>query len=309
MTNFIYNKHIISINDLSKKEMNSIIDFSFSFKLKSFNTFLKNKIIAICFLEASTRTRLSFESAIYRSGGTCIGFSDSSNTSLEKKGESFIDTISIISKYVDAIIVRHPKEGAARLASEYSNNIPVINAGDGANQHPTQTILDLFSIKETQGKLDNLNIAIIGDLKYSRTVHSLSQAISKFKKNKIYFIAHSALMLPSYIINILEEKKVEYSFHDSIEEVIKKIDILYITRIQKERLDSSEYANINAKFILKKSDLFYAKKNLKILHPLPRSNELSFEVDKTSYAYYFQQAENGLFVRQAILSSILNKKL
>ncbi|MDQ1237473.1 MAG: aspartate carbamoyltransferase [Wigglesworthia glossinidia] len=307
ITNPLYKKHLISIGDLTKDNLKLIIKIAFTLKNKPRPELLKNKIIAVCFLEASTRTRLSFESAIYRLGASSIGFSDASYTSLAQKGESFIDTILVISKYADAIILRHPKEGASKLASEYSGGIPVINAGDGANQHPTQTILDLFSIQDTQGRLNNLEIAIVGDLKYGRTVHSLTQALSKFKYNCIHFIAHQELMLPKYIINILKEKKIEYYFHNELKDVIKTIDILYMTRIQKERLDASEYAQIHANCILSKKDLVFAKKTLKILHPLPRSDEISYEVDKTKYAYYFQQAENGIFVRQAILCAIFNK--
>lgn len=307
MINPLYKKHLISISDFTKDHLKLILKIAFQLKNKSQPKLLKNKIIAVCFLEASTRTRLSFESAIHRLGASSIGFSDASHTSLAKKGESFIDTILVISKYVDAIILRHPKEGASKLASEHSGGIPVINAGDGSNQHPTQTILDLFSIQDTQGRLNYLEIAIVGDLKYSRTVHSLTQALSKFKHNRIHFIAHQELMLPKYIINILKEKKIEYYFHNEVKDVIKRIDILYMTRIQKERLDVSEYAKIHAKFILSKKDLFFAKKTLKILHPLPRADEISYEVDSTNHAYYFQQAANGIFVRQAILAVIFNK--
>ncbi|AFA41136.1 aspartate carbamoyltransferase, catalytic subunit [Wigglesworthia glossinidia endosymbiont of Glossina morsitans morsitans (Yale colony)] len=307
MINPLYKKHLISISDFTKDHLQLILKIAFQLKNKSQPKLLKNKIIAVCFLEASTRTRLSFESAIYRLGASSIGFSDASHTSLAKKGESFIDTILVISKYVDAIILRHPKEGASKLASEHSGGIPVINAGDGSNQHPTQTILDLFSIQDTQGRLNHLEIAIVGDLKYSRTVHSLTQALSKFKNNRIHFIAHQELMLPKYIINILKEKKIEYYFHNEVKDVIKRIDILYMTRIQKERLDVSEYAKIHAKFVLSRKDLFFAKKTLKILHPLPRADEISYEVDSTNHAYYFQQAANGIFVRQAILAVIFNK--
>jgi len=215
----------------------------------------------------------------------------------------------VISTYVDLIIIRHPKEGSARLASEFSNNIPVINAGDGANQHPTQTLLDLFTIKETQNRLHNLKIGIVGDLKYGRTVHSLTQALSKFDNNCFFFISPDTLTMPDYINNMLYEKKIIWHKYNNIQEIISKIDILYMTRIQKERLESTEYINIKAQCILKKSDLKNAKNNLKILHPLPRINEISKDVDQTPYAWYFQQAKNGVYTRQALLALILNKNV
>ncbi|VDZ53396.1 Aspartate carbamoyltransferase [Serratia odorifera] len=270
---------------------------------------LKHKVIASCFFEASTRTRLSFETAIQRLGASVVGFSDSSNTSLGKKGETLADTISVIGTYVDAIVMRHPQEGAARLAAEFSGSIPVLNAGDGANQHPTQTLLDLFTIQETQGRLNNINIAMVGDLKYGRTVHSLTQALAKFEGNRFFFIAPDALAMPGYILTMLEEKGIQYSLHNSIEEVVPQLDILYMTRVQKERLDPSEYANVKAQFVLRAADLEGARDNMKVLHPLPRIDEITIDVDKTPYAYYFQQAGNGIFARQALLALVLNAEL
>ena len=220
--------------------------------------------------------------------------------------ETLADTISVISTYVDAIVMRHPQEGAARLATEFSGGIPVLNAGDGANQHPTQTLLDLFTIQETQGRLDNIKIAMVGDLKYGRTVHSLAQALAKFNGNRFYFIAPDALAMPGYILALLEEKGIEYSLHSSIDEVVPEIDILYMTRVQKERLDPSEYANVKAQFVLRAADLADAQPHLKVLHPLPRIDEITPDVDKTPYAWYFQQAGNGIFARQALLALVLN---
>ncbi|MBS9422889.1 aspartate carbamoyltransferase [Photorhabdus caribbeanensis] len=307
MANPLYRKHIISINDLSREDLELVLQTAAALKARPQPELLKPKVIASCFFEASTRTRLSFETAIHRLGASVVGFSDSSNTSLGKKGETLADTISVISQYVDAIVIRHPQEGAPRLASEFSGDTPIINAGDGANQHPTQTLLDLFTIQETQQRLDSLNIAMVGDLKYGRTVHSLSQALAKFNGNHFYFIAPEALAMPNHILHMLNEKGATYSQHANIEEVLPELDILYMTRVQKERLDPSEYANVKAQFVLRASDLIGAKENLKVLHPLPRIDEITVDVDKTPYAYYFQQAENGIYARQALLSLVLNE--
>ncbi|GAA3610897.1 MAG: aspartate carbamoyltransferase [Gibbsiella quercinecans] len=309
MANPLYHKNIISINDLSREELELALRTAARLKATPQPELLRHKVIASCFFEASTRTRLSFETAIQRLGASVVGFSDSSNTSLGKKGETLADTISVISTYVDAIVMRHPQEGAARLASEFAGGIPVLNAGDGANQHPTQTLLDLFTIQETQGRLNNINIAMVGDLKYGRTVHSLAQALAKFQGNRFYFIAPEALAMPGYILQMLEEKGIAYSLHESIEEVVPELDILYMTRVQKERLDPSEYANVKAQFILRAADLHGARDNLKVLHPLPRIDEITTDVDKTPYAYYFQQAGNGIFARQALLALVLNEEL
>jgi aspartate carbamoyltransferase catalytic subunit len=306
MANPLYQKDIISINDLSREELELVLDTAASLKANPRPELLKHKVIASCFFEASTRTRLSFETSMHRLGASVVGFSDSSNTSLGKKGETLADTISVISTYVDAIVMRHPQEGAARLATEFSGGIPVLNAGDGANQHPTQTLLDLFTIQETQGRLDNIKIAMVGDLKYGRTVHSLAQALAKFNGNRFYFIAPDALAMPGYILSLLEEKGIEYSLHSSIDEVVSEIDILYMTRVQKERLDPSEYANVKAQFVLRAADLTNAQPHLKVLHPLPRIDEITPDVDKTPYAWYFQQAGNGIFARQALLALVLN---
>ena len=309
MANPLYHKNIISINDLSREDLELVLHTAASLKAQPQPELLKHKVIASCFFEASTRTRLSFETAIQRLGASVVGFSDSSNTSLGKKGETLSDTISVISTYVDAIVMRHPQEGAARLASDFSGDIPVLNAGDGANQHPTQTLLDLFTIQETQGRLSNINIAMVGDLKYGRTVHSLTQALAKFEGNRFYFIAPDALAMPGYILKMLEEKGIPYSLHNSIEEVVPQLDILYMTRVQKERLDPSEYANVKAQFVLRAADLAGARDNMKVLHPLPRIDEITIDVDKTPYAYYFQQAGNGIFARQALLALVLTAEL
>lgn len=197
MVNPLFQKNIISINDLTREDLELALQVAASLKAKPQPELLKHKVIASCFFEASTRTRLSFETAMHRLGASVVGFADSNNTSLGKKGETLADTISVISQYVDAIVMRHPQEGAARLATEFAGGIPVLNAGDGANQHPTQTLLDLFTIQETQGRLNNINIAMVGDLKYGRTVHSLTQALAKFTGNRFYFIAPDALAMPT----------------------------------------------------------------------------------------------------------------
>lgn len=309
MVNPLYKRHIISINDLSRDDLLLTLKVAASLKATPQPELLKHKVIASCFFEASTRTRLSFETAMHRLGASVVGFADSSNTSLGKKGETLADTISVVSNYVDAIVMRHPQEGAARLAAEFSQGIPVLNAGDGANQHPSQTLLDLFTIQETQGRLDNINIAMVGDLKYGRTVHSLTQALAKFEGNRFYFIAPDALAMPDYILKMLDDRNIPYSLHNSIEEVVPELDILYMTRVQKERLDPSEYINIKAQYILHAADLAEARANLKVLHPLPRIDEITTDVDGTPYAYYFQQAGNGIFARQALLALVLNSEL
>ena len=308
MANPLYRKHIISINDLSRDELELVLHTAARLKANPQPELLKHKVIASCFFEASTRTRLSFETAMHRLGASVVGFADGSNTSLGKKGETLADTISVIGTYVDAIVMRHPQEGAARLATEFSGGVPILNAGDGANQHPTQTLLDLFTIRETQSRLDNLSIAMVGDLKYGRTVHSLTQALAKFDGNRFYFIAPDALAMPAYITDTLDERGIAWSRHDSIEAVIPHADILYMTRVQKERLDPSEYANVKAQFILRAADLAGARDNMKVLHPLPRVDEIATDVDKTPYAWYFQQAGNGIFARQALLALVLNSE-
>ena len=309
MANSLFNKHIISIPELQRSELELIVETAGKLKSQPNPELLKNKVVASCFFEPSTRTRLSFETAVQRLGGTVIGFDNGGNTSLAKKGETLADSVQVISSYVDAFVMRHPQEGAARLASEFSNGVPVVNGGDGANQHPTQTLLDLFSIYETQGRLDNLNVALVGDLKYGRTVHSLTQALAKFDNNRFFFIAPDALAMPSYICEELDEAGISYSLHQEMDSVIPELDVLYMTRVQKERFDESEYAHIKSAFILSASQLKEARENMKVLHPLPRVDEIATDVDKTPHAYYFQQAENGVYAREALLALVLNQEL
>ncbi len=264
---------------------------------------LERKVVACLFFEPSTRTRLSFETAINRLGGRVIGFSDASSSSTSK-GETLKDTIKIVSNYADLIVMRHPLEGSARFASEQSS-VPIINAGDGANQHPTQTLLDLYSIKKTQKTLNDLNIFMVGDLKYGRTVHSLLQAMSHF--NPIFnFISPKKLNMPTEYKLWLDNKKIRYFEHDAFTDIISEADILYMTRVQQERFaDPMEYEEVKNFYILRNSMLANTKDNLRILHPLPRVNEISTDVDANPKAYYFQQAENGVYARMATIVSIL----
>jgi len=306
MVNPLFRKNIVSISDLTKSDLNLIIRLAANFKENGPSPYLANKVIASCFFEASTRTRLSFETAVQRLQGTLIGFSDSANTST-KKGETLTDSIHMISSYADAIIMRHPKEGSARLASEVSR-VPVINGGDGANQHPSQTLLDLFSIAECQGTLENLSVAFVGDLKYGRTVHSLAQALSLYNPT-FYFVSPEELKMPSYIEEHLKDSGVQYQYLSSLEEAIEKVDILYMTRVQKERFDPTEYMHIASKYVLKKEMLSTAKENMKVLHPLPRIDEIHSNVDDTPFAYYFQQAENGVYAREALLALVMSEDI
>lgn len=307
MPNNLFQKNIISISEFSRDDLELIVNTAKKLKTSPRNDLLKNKLIASCFFEASTRTRLSFETAIQRLGGRVIGFSDANSTSLAKKGETLADSLRIITSYADALVMRHHHEGAARLATDVSP-VPIINAGDGSNQHPSQTILDLFTIYETQGSLDKLNVAFIGDLKYGRTVHSLAQALSLYNA-RLFLVSPESLAMPEYLLDELENKNIEYHICPTIESVIPEVDILYMTRVQKERFDETEYSHLRAKFILTPEILQKAKPNLKVLHPLPRIDEITIEVDQTPYAYYFQQAANGVYARQAILSLVLNEEV
>ena len=307
MINPLFNKDIISITDLTRSELEQIVFQARIVKDGPQSHWLTNKVVASCFFEASTRTRLSFETAIQRQGGTIIGFADSINTSMGKKGETLSDSIRMINSYADAIVMRHPQEGSARLASEVAN-VPIVNGGDGSNQHPTQTLLDLFTIHECQGRLEKLTVTFVGDLKYGRTVHSLAQALSLFECS-FQFISPEALAMPDYLLRELETKNIEYSQVDSLEAAIPNSDILYMTRVQKERFDPTEYMHLASQYILTTDLLKNAPEHLRILHPLPRVDEIPFDVDKTPFAYYFQQAENGVYARQALLALILNEAL
>ena len=306
MPNPLYGQHLISIPDLSNEQLECLLDTALRLKREPRYNLLEGRLIGSCFFEPSTRTRLSFETAVRRLGGKVIGFSDGANTSA-KKGETLADTARIISSYTDAIIIRHPKDGAARVLSEFSA-VPVINAGDGTNQHPSQTLLDLVTIQETQGRLDNLVIAMAGDLKYGRTVHSLAQAMKRHQAEFI-FVSPPSLAMPDYITEELDAAGCRYQILPSLEEAARHADILYMTRVQRERFDEQEFAKIQGKFNLEAATLAQAKPNLRVLHPLPRVDEIHPNVDGTVYAYYFEQAKNGVFARMAMLSLVLNESV
>lgn len=307
MTNPLYQKHIVSITDLTREELELIVSTAESLKTNPRPDLLKGKVVASCFFEASTRTRLSFETAVQRLGGTFIGFADGGNTSLAKKGETLADSVQVISSYTDAFVMRHPQEGAARLASEFSS-VPVINGGDGSNQHPTQTLLDLFSIYESQGTLDGLKVAFCGDLKYGRTVHSLAQALCQFGA-EFTFLAPDALYMPESMLDDFAEAGIKFKRAHNFSEVAHDADIIYMTRVQKERFDETEYKHIASRYILTADHLKEAKPNMRVLHPLPRVDEITVDVDHTPHAYYFQQAENGVYAREALLALVLNKTI
>jgi len=299
-------RSLVSINDYSKEEILKILSIAADFEAKPEPDLLNGKVISTLFYEPSTRTRLSFESAVSRLGGQIVGFTDSSSTSVTK-GESLKDTIMTVSNYSDLIVMRHPLEGSAMYASEVSG-VPVVNAGDGANQHPTQTLLDLYSILKTQGTLENLNIFLVGDLKYGRTVHSLLMAMTHFNTT-FNFISPQELQMPEEYKLYLDELGLKYYEHTDFTEIISRADIIYMTRVQRERFsDPMEYEKVKNIYVLRYAMLENTKPNLKILHPLPRVNEIHQDVDKSEKAYYFTQALNGVYTRQAIIASILGLK-
>src|SRR5512139_1335913 len=297
------NRSLVSIDDLSTDEVLKILNDAAEFEKNPIQKLLESKVIATLFFEPSTRTRLSFESAINRLGGKIVGFADAASSSVSK-GETLHDTIRMVSSYSDLIVMRHPIEGSARYASEIAA-VPVINAGDGANQHPTQTILDLYSIRKTQGTLSNLNIFMVGDLKYGRTVHSLMMAMSRWNAT-FNFIAPEELKMPDEFKFYLENMGLKYYEHSDFTDIISKADIIYMTRVQKERFsDPIEYEKVKNVYVLRDSMLRNTKPNMRILHPLPRVNEIHPDVDANPKAYYFEQALNGVFTRQAILCTLL----
>ena len=300
------NRSLVSIDDFTSDEVLKILDLAAEFEKNPVSRLLEGKVIATLFFEPSTRTRLSFESAINRLGGKIVGFSDTGATSLSK-GESLHDTIKMVSSYSDLIVMRHPIEGSARYASEIAS-VPVINAGDGANQHPTQTMLDLYSIRKTQGTLNNLNVFMVGDLKYGRTVHSLMMAMSRWNTT-FNFISPEELKMPEEFKIYLENLGLKYYEHLDFTDIISRADIIYMTRVQRERFsDPIEYEKVKNVYVLKNSMLANTKPNMRILHPLPRVNEIHTDVDSNPKAYYFEQALNGVYTRQAILCSLLGIK-
>lgn len=296
---------LVSIEEYSKEKILYMIELAKKFEENPNQPILENKIVATLFFEPSTRTRLSFETAASRLGAKVIGFTDPKVTS-STKGETLKDTIMMVSSYADIIVMRHYLEGAARYASEISP-VPIVNAGDGANQHPSQTMLDLYSIHKTQGTLENLTICLVGDLKYGRTVHSLLMAMRHFNPT-FKFIAPNELKMPQEYKIYCKEYGIKYTEHTEFtEEVISDADILYMTRVQRERFtDLMEYERVKNVYILKNSMLEHTKDNIRVLHPLPRVNEIALDVDSSPKAYYFQQAQNGLYAREAILTDVLN---
>ncbi len=296
-------RSLVAIRDLSRPEIDRVLKMAESLKLCPRKA-LEGKEIALIFYEASTRTYNSFVTAIHQLGGQICGFSDASGTSVAK-GETLHDTIKMFEAYADAIVMRHPKDGAARWAADTSS-VPVINAGDGKNQHPTQTLLDLYAIKQTQGRLQDLSVAMVGDLKYGRTVHSLAEALALYPGNVLHLVSPVQLEMPQDLVRQLTEEGVELHQHRRLEDVLDQVDILYVTRIQRERMpDQFEYEKVKGIYRLTAAMLKDVRASLKVLHPLPRVDEISVDVDRTSHAHYFQQAAGGVEVRQALLGLLL----
>ncbi|MCK5686073.1 aspartate carbamoyltransferase [bacterium] len=296
-------KNVISIRDLSREEILHLLDQGEKIEKGELKPDHSETVMSIVFFESSTRTRFSFETAMKRMNGKVITMSGTKGTSVDK-GESLGDTLKTVANYSDIMVVRSGLEGTQRYASEIIP-IPVINAGDGSNQHPTQCLLDLYSIRKTQGKLDNLSIAVVGDLRYGRAVHSLVYGLSHFSP-KLHLISPDFLKIPEYIKTDLEDKNIEIHEGSDLSEVINKVDIMYVTRIQKERFsDLDAYERVKNCYVVSKSMFGDVKPNFKLLHPLPRVDEISTDVDDTKHAYYFQQAKNGVYIRQAIISELL----
>lgn len=291
------------MRDLDARDIAVVLKRAKEMKQHKHAKLFEGKILGSMFFEPSTRTRLSFESAMERLGGKVITAAEAGVTS-SAKGETLADSIRVISRYCDIIAMRHPMEGAARLAADMTD-IPIVNGGDGANQHPTQTLLDLFTIQETQKRLTGLSVAMVGDLKYGRTIHSLAQGLALFKA-RIYFVAPPSLQMPKELLTELQKKGVKYTMHEKLDPVVPKVDILYDTRIQKERfVDELEYEKVKNIYQITPETLSRAKKTMRLMHPLPRVTEIHPSVDATPHAYYFQQAENGVYVRQALIALTL----
>ncbi|BAH08020.1 aspartate carbamoyltransferase [Clostridium kluyveri] len=299
-------RHLIDAMDFSIEELEEIFKLSNEIisREKEFSHICEGKLLATLFYEPSTRTRLSFESAMLRLGGKVMGFSEPGSSSASK-GESIADTIRVISCYADIAAMRHPKEGAPKIAAMYSN-IPVINAGDGGHQHPTQTLTDLLTVKSIKGRLSNLKIGCCGDLKFGRTVHSLIKAMSRYENNSFTLISPEELKIPNYLKKELNSKNVKYEETKNLEDSIESLDILYMTRVQRERFFNEEdYIRLKDSYILDKGKISRAAKDMIVLHPLPRVNEISYEIDKDPRAYYFKQAKYGMYVRMALMIKLL----
>ena len=300
-------KHLLSITDFTVQEIEQLIDVALDIKSnpEKYQEKCKHKKLATLFFEPSTRTRLSFESAMLSLGGSVLGFSDA-NSSSSSKGESVSDTIRVVSCYSDIIAMRHPKEGAPLVASKVSS-VPIVNAGDGGHNHPTQTLADLLTIKTEKGTFDNLTIGFCGDLKFGRPVHSLIQALARYKNVKIILISPKELTIPDYVKNdVLEKNGMQYVETRSLEEVMPELDVLYMTRVQKERFfNEDDYIRLKDSYILTTEKLVPAKKDLSILHPLPRVNEIAVAVDNDPRAHYFKQVANGRYMRMALILKLL----
>ena len=298
-------RNLIKPNDLTVSEIDEICALAEQIIVdpNSFNEVCRGKILATLFFEPSTRTRLSFEAAMLHLGGSVEGFSDAANSSTAK-GESLADTIRTVSSYVDVIAMRNPKEGAALLASRYSS-CPIINAGDGGHFHPTQTLTDMLTIRALQGGFEGHTIGFCGDLKFGRTVHSLAEAMSRYKNNKFVFISPNELAVPEYITQYLDESGIEYTTAERLESVIGDLDILYMTRVQKERFfNEQDYIRLKDSYILDKAKMSLARKNMIVLHPLPRVNEIAVEVDNDPRAAYFKQVKYGMYARMALIAKL-----
>lgn len=301
-------RHLMSPLDFSVEELDKLFDLAEDIEAspEKYAHACDGKVLATCFYEPSTRTRLSFESAMIHLGGKVLGFSDAANSSASK-GESVSDTIRVISCFADICAMRHPKEGAPMVAAEKSG-IPVINAGDGGHQHPTQTLTDLLTIRSLKHRLDNMTIGLCGDLKFGRTVHSLIRALVRYENVRFIFISPEELRVPDYITDMLKEKNIPYEEVIRLENVMPSLDILYMTRVQKERFFNEEdYVRLKDFYILDKAKMEYAKPDMLILHPLPRVNEISVEIDDDPRAAYFKQVQYGVYVRMALILTLLGK--
>jgi len=299
------NRSLVEPEDFTVKEMDFL--FSLAEKIEKDDKYLREscrgKLLATLFFEPSTRTRLSFEAAMLRLGGSCLGFADPGSSSVSK-GESLADTIRMAASYADTIVMRNPKEGAALLAKQYSN-VPIINAGDGGHHHPTQTLTDLLTIKSLKGRIDTMTVGFCGDLRFGRTVHSLAKALTRYEKIKMVFISPSELILPEYIKSYLKKQNVDFEEVENLER-INELDVLYMTRVQKERFfNEDDYIRLKDIYVLNTERMSFAKKDMIVLHPLPRVNEISIEIDSDPRAAYFAQAKYGMYVRMALLASIL----
>lgn len=300
-------RHLLSPEDFTVQELDSLFDLAGDIEknMDRYAAVCNGKILATCFYEPSTRTRLSFESAMHRLGGSVLGFADAANSSASK-GESVADTIRIVSCYSDICAIRHPKEGAAAVAAQFSS-IPVINAGDGGHQHPTQTLTDLLTIRSIKGRLNSLTIGLCGDLKFGRTVHSLIHAMSRYENIRFCFISPPELRVPDYITEKLRDMNIPFEEVIRLEDVIGNLDLLYMTRVQKERFFNEEdYIRLKDFYILNKEKMQLARDDMQILHPLPRVNEISVELDSDPRAAYFRQAQYGVYVRMALIMTLLS---